>query len=156
MTSGAPGQTASMEETTPAVAFLAGEAAPDEPEVRTVTAGEVVALSLDGEFTETVRRPLVRTLTELLLSGQPLRRVELHLGGITFLNSGGISVLVQLQRMAAPRGIDVALVAPSPAVTRPLQLTGLWHRFPIVDGDGNERAAEVPSRGPDGSPRGRG
>jgi hypothetical protein len=38
---------------------------------------------------------------------------------------------VQLQRLAAPRGIDVVLVDPPVAVVRPLQLSGLWHRFPI-------------------------
>jgi len=38
---------------------------------------------------------------------------------------------VQLQRMSAPRGIEVVLVNPPVAVIRPLQLSGLWHRFPI-------------------------
>jgi hypothetical protein len=42
-----------------------------------------------------------------------------------------MAVLVQLQRLAAPRAIDVALVDPPPAVVRPLQLSGLWRRFPI-------------------------
>jgi stage II sporulation protein AA (anti-sigma F factor antagonist) len=43
--------------------------------------------------------------------------------------------------MAAPRGVEVALVAPPAAVARPLQLTGLWHRFPIVDADGSVSGA---------------
>jgi stage II sporulation protein AA (anti-sigma F factor antagonist) len=40
--------------------------------------------------------------------------------------------------MATPRGIEVVLVDPPAAVARPLQLSGLWHRFPVVsaaDGD---------------------
>jgi anti-anti-sigma regulatory factor len=40
-------------------------------------------------------------------------------------------VLVQVQKLASPRGIEVALVRPTSAVIRPLQLSGLWHRFPI-------------------------
>lgn len=124
-----------------------------EPEVRTTVEGDVVALALDGELTEAARRPLVRVLTDALLSGQPLRRAELHLGGITFMNSAGLAVLVQLQKMAAPRGVDVALVAPSAAVVRPLQLTGLWHRFPVVDENGDENPADLSPAGPDGSPR---
>ncbi|MBN1093255.1 STAS domain-containing protein [Blastococcus sp. TML/M2B] len=113
-----------------------------EPEVRAATAGDVVTLTLDGELTDAARRPLVRELTEALLSGRPVRRVELQLGGVPFMNSAGMAVLVQLQRMAAPRGVEVALVTPSTAVTRPLQLSGLWHRFPVLDENGAEDVAQ--------------
>jgi len=125
----------------------------NEPQVRAVVEGDVVSMTVDGELTEAARRPLVRVVTEELLSQQPLRRIELHLGGVPFMNSAGMAVLVQLQRMAAPKGVEVALVTPSSAVARPLQLTGLWHRFPIVDENGNEDAAEISPAGPGGSPR---
>ena len=124
-----------------------------EPQVHAVVEGDVVSVTVEGELTEAARRPLVRVLTEELLSRQPLRRGELRLGGVPFMNSAGMAVLVQLQRMAAPKGVDVALVTPSAAVSRPLQLTGLWHRFPIVDANGVEAAAVISSAGPDGSPR---
>lgn len=130
-----------------------GQHGEGEPEVRSAVEGDVVAVTVTGELTEAARRPLVRVLTEELLSKQPLRRVALHLGAVPFMNSAGMAVLVQLQRMAAPRGVEVALVTPSSAVIRPLQLTGLWHRFPIVDENGNEDAAEVSPAGPGGSPR---
>jgi anti-anti-sigma factor len=110
----------------------------DEPQVRAVVEGDVLSVTVEGELTEAARRPLVRVLTEELLSRHPLRRVELLLGGVPYMNSAGMAVLVQLQRMAAPKGVDVALVTPSAAVSRPLQLTGLWHRFPIVDEHGRE------------------
>ena len=125
----------------------------DEPQVHAVVEGDVVSVTVEGELTEAARRPLVRVLTEELLSRQPLRRVELQLGAVPFMNSAGMAVLVQLQRMAAPKGVDVALVTPSSAVSRPLQLTGLWHRFPIVDENGDEDATAISSAGPDGSPR---
>jgi len=124
-----------------------------EPEVVALVEGDVVSVTVEGELTEAARRPLVRVLTEELLSRQPLRRVELRLGGVPFMNSAGMAVLVQLQRMAAPKGVDVALVTPSAAVSRPLQLTGLWHRFPIVDANGDEDPTVISSSGPDGSPR---
>ena len=125
----------------------------DEPQVHAVVQGDVVSVTVEGELTEAARRPLVRVLTEELLSRQPLRRVELRLGGVPYMNSAGMAVLVQLQRIAAPKEVDVALVAPSAAVSRPLQLTGLWHRFPIVDAQGNEDPTAISSAGPDGSPR---
>lgn len=124
-----------------------------EPQIRAVVDGDVVSVTVEGDLTETARRPLVRVLTEELLSRRPLRRIELQLGGVPFMNSAGMAVLVQLQRMAAPKGVDVALVTPSAAVSRPLQLTGLWHRFPIVEQNGGEDTTVISSAGPDGSPR---
>ena len=132
-------------------AVRGGSGGETEPEVRTAAEGDVVSLTLEGELTDTARRPLVRVLTEALLSGMPLRRIELHLGGVPFMNSAGMAVLVQLQRMAAPRGVEVALVTPSPAVARPLQLSGLWLRFPILDENGDEDAPGLPPAGEHGS-----
>lgn len=104
-----------------------------EPAVEQSVEAETARLTVRGELTEAARRPLVRVLTDLLLAHEPLQRVELHVAGATFMNSAGMAVLVQVQRMAAPRGIEVVLVAPPAAVIRPLQLSGLWHRFPMVD-----------------------
>jgi anti-anti-sigma factor len=106
-----------------------------EPEVRTDLAGDVATVVLDGELTEAARRPLVRTMTDLLLGTPTLKAVNLDLRAVSFMNSAGMAVLVQLQRLGAPRGVDVVLVAPPAAVSRPLQLSGLWRRFPIVEED---------------------
>jgi anti-anti-sigma factor len=108
---------------------------PDEtgPAVDSALAGGVLRLTVTGELTETARRPLVRELTDRLLGEPGLLRVELALAGVGFISSAGIAVLVQLQKLGAPRGVEVVLVDPSPAVVRPLQLTGLWTRFPVVE-----------------------
>ena len=115
-----------MEETTNAAGASAGE-----PGVTTVLDGNTARLTVTGELTDVARRPLVRVLTQLLLERPTLNRLELDLSGITFTNSAGMAVLVQGQRMAAPRGIQVVLVDPPDVVIRPLQLSGLWHRFPV-------------------------
>jgi anti-anti-sigma factor len=110
-----------------------------EPIVEAVMRGDTVRLTLTGELTDAARRPLVRAVTDLLLAEPPpqretaLHRIELDLRAVPFVNSAGVAVLVQVQRLAAPRAIEVVLVDPPPAVTRPLQLSGLWHRFPITD-----------------------
>ena len=106
---------------------------PDEPRVTHVLEGDVASISIAGELTEAARRPLVRTLTDLLLAVSTLRRVRLHLREVTFMNSAGTGVLVQLQKMTRPRGVELVLVGPPPIVVRPLQLTGLWTRFPVED-----------------------
>jgi stage II sporulation protein AA (anti-sigma F factor antagonist) len=102
-----------------------------EPEVTTDLEGDVATLTLGGELTEGARRPLVRTMTDLMLGRSDLRRVRLDLRGVTYVNSAGMAVLVQLLKLGQPRGVDVALVAPPSAVARPLQLSGLWLRFTI-------------------------
>ena len=95
--------------------------------------GEVCTLALTGELTEAARRPLVRAVTDVLLQVPALRRVELVLGDVTFMNSAGMAVLVQLQRMTGPRGVEIVLVRPRAAVARPLQVSGLWLRFTVVE-----------------------
>ena len=104
---------------------------PAEPAVEHRVDGGIAHLALTGELTDTARRPLVRVLTDLLLAHPAPGRVELDLSAVTFMNSAGMAVLVQLQKLASPRGSEVALMRPTPAVVRPLQLSGLWHRFSI-------------------------
>ncbi|MFW3169628.1 STAS domain-containing protein [Geodermatophilus sp. CPCC 206100] len=104
-----------------------------EPEVDTTLDGDVATVTVRGELTESARRPLVRTMTDLLLAGSALRRVRLDARAVTYLNSAGMAVLVQLLKLGQPRGVDVVLVDPPPAVARPLQLSGLWLRFGIED-----------------------
>ena len=113
-----------------------GPASAAPPEVGCVLEGETASVTVTGELTEAARRPLVRTVTDLLLSEPALRRVELGLGSVPFMNSAGMALLVQLQRMVAPRGVELVLVAPPAAVVRPLQMTGLWRRFDVSRPEG--------------------
>src|ERR1700712_2407014 len=103
----------------------------DVPEVHSVLDGDVATVTVTGELTDAARRPLVRCMTDLLLGPPGLRALRLELAGVPFMNSAGMAVLVQLQRMGAPRAVDVVLVDPPAVVARPLQLSGLWRRFPI-------------------------
>ena len=117
-----------------------------EPEVTTALEGDVVRIRVTGELTGAARRPLIRTMTDLLLGGAPVHGVDLELRDVSFMNSAGMAVLVQVQRMAAPRGIEVVLVDPATAVARPLQLSGLWRRFPIrrPEGEGEDDDPAAP------------
>ena len=120
----------------------------DGPEVTATLDGDVSRVTVTGELTEAARRPLVRAVTDQMLSVSTLARLELDLGGVTFMNSAGMAVLVQLQRMTSPRAVTVALVSPPEAVVRPLQLTGLWRRVEVVeDGAGPADAGGSPPSG---------
>jgi anti-anti-sigma factor len=119
-----------------------------EPEVTHVLDGDTARLTLTGELTEAGRRPLVRVLTELLLQHEhALAHVVLDLRDVSFMNSAGMAVLVQLERMTAPRGIEVALLDPPESVLRPLQLSGLWRRFPVLNSSGDGGVAPGPDGG---------
>jgi stage II sporulation protein AA (anti-sigma F factor antagonist) len=104
-----------------------------EPEVAHTLADGTARITVRGDLTEAARRPLVRCMTDLLLAHEPLHRAELHLADVSFMNSAGMAVLVQVQKMAAPRGVAVVLVSPPRSVARALQLSGLWSRFEMVD-----------------------
>jgi anti-anti-sigma factor len=122
-----------MEESTSGTQAAGDEEGPAEPEVRHVLDGDTARLTVTGELTDAARRPLIRVLTDLLLSQPSLHRVEIDVRGVSFMNSAGMAVLVQAQRMTAPRGVELVLVDAPPEVIRPLQLSGLWHRFPVLE-----------------------
>jgi anti-anti-sigma factor len=110
-----------------------GQAGSGTTEVTTSLAGDVATLTVTGELTEEARRPLVRTMTDLLLAEPGLHRVRLDTRAVTYVNSAGMAVLVQLQKLGQPRGVETVLVDPPSAVARPLQLSGLWLRFPVEE-----------------------
>ncbi|MCV2488123.1 STAS domain-containing protein [Geodermatophilus sp. YIM 151500] len=109
------------------------EPAGSTPDVGSSLEGGTARLTVAGELTDAARRPLVRVVTDLLLAEHELHRVELDLRRVSFANSAGLAVLVQVQKLVAPRAIGLVLVGPPPAVVRSLQLTGLWHRFTVHD-----------------------
>lgn len=149
MSSGRSGNIRSVEETTSPAPNPddAAETPADEPEVTYVLDGDAVRLRLTGELTDAARRPVVRVVTELLLHEHSLARIVLDVRDVSFMNSAGMAVLVQVQRMASPRGIEVALLDPPEAVLRPLQLSGLWRRFPVLDSSGDGGVAPTPNEG---------
>ena len=133
MDGAAAGHGTGMDDSMPAEP-AATEAEGPEPDGRVSLSGDVATVTLDGELTEAARRPLVRGMTDLLLGTPALRAVRLDLRAVPFMNSAGMAVLVQLQKLGAPRGVELVLVAPPEIVVRPLQLSGLWHRFAIETG----------------------
>lgn len=87
---------------------------------------------------------LVRAAGELDLLGAPELRsrladevaavdgaVVLDLGGVTFLGSSGLAVLVEARDAAALRGVELRLVSSNRAVLRPMACTGLFDIFDI-------------------------
>ena len=103
------------------------------PTVAVDVGGDTARITVVGELTDVARRPLVREVTDLLLARHDLHRIDLDLRRVAFVNSAGVAVLVQLQKLVGPRAIELVLVAPPATVVRPLQMTGLWHRFTVQE-----------------------
>ena len=92
--------------------------------------GTVVAEIL-GEVDPSNARDIGRKLTEAVPNDA--LAVVIDLSGVTFLDSAGLSALATAHRAA--RAADRALrirCGTARAVVRPLQITGLWDVFTIV------------------------
>ena len=97
------------------------------------TVAGVPTVYLRGDF-DSYSAPQVRSVLESLTAGvSPTVRV--HLGGLDFMDSVALGVLVAGLKRAADRNGSLCLVAPTPALARTLRLTGLDRIFPVVAED---------------------
>jgi anti-sigma B factor antagonist len=87
-------------------------------------------LVLHGEL-DLATQSQLRDVAMAQLSVSGLATLGLDLGDITFLDSSGISVLVELRSQAQERGIDMDIVAVSPCAARVLTIVGLADSFSI-------------------------
>ena len=90
-----------------------------------------VTVTVVGEV-DTFTAPVLRSSLDAQLEQQP-RELVIDLSGVQFLGSAGLAVLVETQKSARARGVELRLVATTRAVTRPLEVTGLIDLFTIVD-----------------------
>ena len=90
-----------------------------------------VTVTVVGEV-DTFTAPVLRSSLDTQLEQQP-RELVIDLSGVQFLGSAGLAVLVETQKSARSRDVDLRLVATTRAVTRPLEVTGLIDLFTIVD-----------------------
>jgi anti-anti-sigma factor len=95
----------------------------DERAVVLHVVGEVDMLTAPV-FAEHVR-------THFAAAGQ-VRPLVVDVTGVTFLGSAGLAVLADARNLATASGVAVRVVASSPTVLRPLQVTGLDQVLEIV------------------------
>ncbi len=101
---------------------------------------------LETEISDCGRHHLISVRGRLTLETSPellkeLRKVvkrashlKVRLRDVTFLDSSGISVLIQGLKLAQEKGVDYALVDPSPKVTAIMELSQLDQFFTIETG----------------------
>ncbi|MGY2079835.1 STAS domain-containing protein [Modestobacter sp. SYSU DS0657] len=90
-------------------------------------------VTVSGEVDSTTAPGLRGAILEVL-ARPGLDVVELDLSGVTFLDSAGLSVLATAHRTALAAGRTLRMrCGTARAVVRPLQITGLWDVFDVVD-----------------------
>jgi anti-sigma B factor antagonist len=122
-----------MLEPAPHGASAAGSEDTGEPLGTTVVrprAGTAV-LAVEGEVDTLTAPQLEAALSALLDDPDPVLVVDL--GGVTFLASSGLAVLIRAAHRAEAGGRRLRLVASSRAVRRPLEITGADELFDVHD-----------------------
>ncbi|WP_336031286.1 STAS domain-containing protein [Geodermatophilus sp. FMUSA9-8] len=106
MTTVSPGPTSEL---------LTVDAIPVDGAVRIVCAGEV----------DCSTAPALRRALDGAFADRP-RGVTVDLEAVTFLDSAGLSALAVAHRTADQAGVPMRVLVATRAVTRALQVTGLW------------------------------
>lgn len=93
--------------------------------------GDRAVVTISGELDHVVGERFRQALGDLAEAGT--LHLDLDLEAVTFLDSRGLSVLLQARRRVVRQGGSLRVVALSPQVRRVLRITGLHHL--LLDGD---------------------
>jgi anti-sigma B factor antagonist len=106
---------------------------PTRIDVRDATSTCGSTVSVSGEVDSTTAPGLRNCLLEVI-ARPGTAPIEVDLRGVTFLDSAGLSALATAHRaaVAADRVLQMRC-GTTRAVVRPLQITGLWTIFTVVD-----------------------
>lgn len=107
------------------------------------TADGVVTATIVGPVVEEHRAEAIRdaVMSELDKAGGALRSVVLDLGDITFINSSGIGVFVELRNTANGKGAGCVVYRPAPDVLDCLRKSKMDRLFSIVETPGELESA---------------
>jgi anti-sigma B factor antagonist len=106
---------------------------PTRIDVRAATSSSGCTVSVTGEVDSTTAPGLRNCLLEVI-ERPGTTTVEVDLRGVTFLDSAGLSALATAHRAAVAAGRELRMrCGTTRAVVRPLQITGLWGVFTVID-----------------------
>jgi anti-sigma B factor antagonist len=106
---------------------------PTRIDVHAATSSSGATVVVSGEIDSTTAPGLRNCLLEVL-DRPGSSTVEVDLRGVTFLDSAGLSALATAHRSAQAAGRALHMrCGTTRAVVRPLQITGLWTVFSVLD-----------------------
>jgi anti-sigma B factor antagonist len=96
--------------------------------------GERSVLQLAGELDlETVAE--LRTHAQAELAARRRQTLMIDMSGLTFIDSSGLGLLVELRQMAAASGVSLELANVPPGPARVIAIAGLTETFGLAHGD---------------------
>jgi anti-sigma B factor antagonist len=106
---------------------------PTRIDVRAATSSSGTTVRVSGEVDSTTAPGLRSCLLEVIARPGGAA-VEVDLREVTFLDSAGLSALATAHRAAQAAGRALRMrCGTTRAVVRPLQITGLWTVFTVID-----------------------
>jgi anti-sigma B factor antagonist len=106
---------------------------PTRIDVHAATSSSGTTVCVSGEVDSTTAPGLRNCLLEVI-ARPGTSDVEVDLRAVTFLDSAGLSALATAHRAADAAGRVLRMrCGTTRAVVRPLQITGLWAVFSIID-----------------------
>ena len=94
---------------------------------------------LSGEL-DTVTAPEARAIGLELIAADGCTRFLFDMIDVSFIDSTGLSALVAFKNAAHTMGLPLALLDPSPRVSKVLALTGLGEHFSVEHTEGSTSA----------------
>lgn len=116
-------------------------------DVDVTTDRRLARLAVTGELDGSTTTELLEAVRKVLAAPAP-ERVELHLAGLTFIDSAGIRCLLICRTAAEDAGSRLTLVDPSRAVIRVLEITSLLDLFGLPRHAGSGAIPRGPHRAP--------
>lgn len=89
-------------------------------------------IRLTGEL-DHATAPLIRSRLDALLESGAYERVILDMGGLSFMDSTGVGLIMGRYKMLRGRNKILCIRAPSPAIDKVLKVSGLYSIIPKVD-----------------------
>ena len=96
-----------------------------------------LTIFLYGELDHHAARSTMRAITDLVDTDLP-RRVVLDLGGLSFMDSSGIALILKLKRLMELSGGEVWIEHPNRQVLRVLEASGIGKLVPIAMESGKD------------------
>jgi anti-anti-sigma factor len=91
--------------------------------------GDAVELGLSGDLDMSATFALEPVLDRVL--AQDPRRLVLDLGGVPFVDSSGLGLLIATHERASRAGVDMAISGAGPEIQRVIHIAGLDDLLPV-------------------------
>lgn len=97
--------------------------------------GDAVTVAVFGDV-DLSAAPAVADAIDEALAADGVKRTEVDLSGVVFLDSSGITLLLRGRRRADDLGIGFQVVGAQGIVRQVLEITGVWDHLCAPDGGG--------------------